>query len=214
MKTRPRLFKLLFSRYLQRTALPIWTKQAKTLPFTPEDIPHVLESTWKIYHSRVQEMPEQANVGNWLVMHFGYLTLAAHQAWIDFGLDEETSIGLIQDLTWHTTSTWTNRARRGSKFIFRDQMNQLNFFVDLIMKRLFSPPGYQYRLGNLEDGFYLDVYRCPVAELMKSNEAAELCIQSWCGVDSGLAQIFGQEMKRTGTIAMGEEKCDFKFLQP
>ncbi|MEJ2487725.1 MAG: penicillin acylase family protein [Anaerolineales bacterium] len=50
-----------------------------------------------------------------------------------------------------------------------------------------------------------------VAELMKSNGASELCVESWCGVDFGLVEIFGGELKRSGTIAMGKGKCDFRF---
>lgn len=206
-----RLFKFLLSPYLRRTARKLWVGNHHRDSFTYKELRAVLDSAWKVYHVRVRSLPKQANLGNWLVMHFGYLTLSAYQALKDFGLNEETSIRLIQDLTWYVTSTWAKRARRFSKILFRDKMRQLEFFVDKIMQTLFSPPGYKYEKGNLGNGFYLDVFRCPVAELMKTNSASELCVQSWCNVDFGLVEIFRGELMRSGTIAMGKEKCDFRF---
>ena len=172
----------------------------------------ILESAWGIYHSQVRQMPKQANLGNWLVMHFAFLTLSAYQAMRDFGLTEETAVGLIQDLTWQITFTWTRRAKRISTPLFHSQMDQVKFYVAQIMKTLFSPPAYRFKMGELENGFYLDVLQCPVAELMKSRGVPDLCIQSWCGVDFGLVEILGGELVRTGTIAMGKEKCDFRIF--
>jgi ubiquinone biosynthesis protein len=80
------------------------------------------------------------------------------------------------------------------------------------MKTFFSPPAYRFDTDKIEDGFYLDVKRCPVAELMAATGASELCIQSWCGVDFGLVEIIGGSLLREGTLAMSREKCDFLFL--
>ena len=208
----PKLFELLFSRYLHRTALKLWSEKQTVPALDSKNIHIILESTWSIYHSQARQMPKQANLGNWLVMQFAFVTLSAYQAMRDFGLSEETAIGLIQDLTWQITSTWTRRAKRVSTPLFRSQQRQLKFFVERIMKTLFSAPAYQFKMGELENGFYLDVLQCPVAELMKSKGVPDLCIKSWCGVDFGLVDILGGELVRTGTIAMGKGKCDFRFF--
>ena len=208
----PRLFEILFSHYLRRTVIKLWTEKQTDPALESQNIHSILESTWSIYHKRVGQMPRQANLGNWLVMHFAFLTLSAYQAMRDFGLTEETAVELIQDLTWQITSTWTRRAKRVSAPFFRSRLEQVKYFVVWIMKTLFSTPAYRFKMGEMDNGFYLDVLQCPVAELMKSKGVPDLCIQSWCGVDFGLVEILGGELARTGTLAMGKEKCDFRFF--
>lgn len=79
------------------------------------------------------------------------------------------------------------------------------------MRTFFSPPGYNFDLGPTDQGFYLDVKQCPVAELMISKGVSYLCIQSWCAVNFGLVEMIGGKLQRHGTLAMGEQKCDFVF---
>ncbi|NQS91007.1 MAG: L-2-amino-thiazoline-4-carboxylic acid hydrolase, partial [Chloroflexi bacterium] len=76
----------------------------------------------------------------------------------------------------------------------------------------FQSPCLSLYTGNIEAGYFLDVKRCPVAELMAANHASELCVQTWCGVDFGLVEIIGGTLQREGTLAMGRDKCDFVFL--
>lgn len=144
-------------------------------------------------------------------MNFAYLTLSAYQIMLEGGMNQDEAVKRIQQLTWYITSTWAVRAQRGSRYLFRDQLKELQFFVRLVMRTIFSPPGYKFYMGETGGGFFLDVKRCPVAELMISRGASELCIQSWCGVDFDLVEIIGGKLQRNGTLAMGEKKCDFVF---
>ena len=207
-----RLFKLFMARYLRRLTKRIWLIDQPELGLSNNDLNRILESSWKEYFRLISELDKQANLGNWLVMNFAYLTLAAYQVFLKRGMKEQEAIKLIYQLTWHITSTWALRAKRVSKSIIRAPMRELAFFVDLVMKTFFSPPAYQFDTGKTGRGFYLDVKRCPVAEMMAANNASELCIQTWCGVDFGLVEIIGGSLQREGTLAMGREKCDFVFL--
>ncbi len=206
-----KLFRFLLSFYLYRVATKIWLENQDDIYMSTQDIQCLLDAAWPKYGMSVIDMEKQGNLGNWLVMNFAYLTLSAYQVMLADGINQDEAIDKIHAITWDITSTWTKRAKRLSKFLFQDQMNQLNFFVGFIMKTLFSPPGYDYKRGKFEDGFYLDVKQCPVAELMISNGASGLCIQTWCGVDFGLVEILGGTLQRKGTLAMGERKCDFVF---
>lgn len=206
------LFKLFMSSYLRRLTKRIWLIDQPELGFSNNDLNLILESSWKKYFKFISKLDKQANLGNWLVMNFAYLTLAAYQVLIERGMIEQKAIQLIYQLTWHITSTWALRAKRVSKSIISAPMRELGYFVDLVMKTFFSPPAYQFDIGETGKGFYLDVKRCPVAEMMAANNASELCIQTWCGVDFGLVEIIGGSLQREGTLAMGREKCDFVFL--
>lgn len=206
------LFKLFISSYLRRQTKRIWLIGQPELGLSNNDLNLILASSWNEYFRLISELDKQVNPGNWLVMNFAYLTLAAYQVFIKRGMNEQEAIQLIYQLTWHITSTWALRAKRVSKSIFNAPMRELGFFVDLVMKTFFSPPAYRFDTGKTGKGFFLDVKRCPVAEMMAANNASELCIQTWCGVDFGLVEIIGGSLQREGTLAMGREKCDFVFL--
>ncbi len=211
IKRQTKLFRYLLSRYLYRITVRLWSENEEGLVLSPQNIKSILDSSWEKYEARIIDLEKQGNLGNWLVMNFAYLTLSAYQIMVDSGIDKEVAIDMIREMTWEITSSWANRAKRVSKYIFQDQLNQLKYFVDIIMKTFFSPPGYKFEQGKTENGFYLDVQRCPVAELMISNGASDLCITTWCGVDFGLVESLGGSLQRTGTLAMGKKKCDFVF---
>ncbi len=207
-----KLFRFLLSPSLQRVALKIWTGEQEDPPGTyVSEIFLLLENSWNRYELSVADLERQANLSNWLVMNFAHLTLSAYQVMLEDGLNQDEAVERIQKLTWEITSTWTTRAKRVSRYLFRDQIKELLFFTRLVMRTFFSPPGYKFDIGETDGGFFLDVRRCPVAELMISEGASELCIQSWCGVDFDLVEIIGGKLQRNGTLAMGEKKCDFVF---
>ena len=165
-KMQTKLCRFLLSNYLYRIAVRLWSENEEGFVISPQNIKSILDSSWENYETRIIDLEKQGNLGNWLVMNFAHLTLSAYQIMVDNGIDKEIAINRIQGLTWEITSSWTDRAKRVSKYIFQDQMNQLIFFVGIVMKTFFSPPGYKFEKGKTENGFYLDVQRCPVAELI------------------------------------------------
>lgn len=211
IKIQTKLFRYSFSNYFYRVALRNWIKNGEDFDASAQNTKIILNSAWEKYEERISEMKKQGSLGNWLVMNFAYLTLSVYQVMVESGTEKKIAIYRIQELTWDISSTWTIRAKRVTKYIFQDQMKQLNYFVGIIMKTLFSPPGYKVKNGKTDSGFYLDVQQCPVADLMITNGAANLCITTWCGVDFGLVESLGGNLQRKGTLAMGKKKCDFVF---
>ena len=206
-----RLFNFFLSPYLRRLTGRFWLSDQPEHVISGADLDHILERSWQKYFLSVADLEKQANLGNWLVMNFAYLTLSAYQVMLEDGVNQDDAVRKIQQLTWYITSTWTVRAKWLSKYLFKDQIKELQYFVKLVMRTFFSPPGYKFDLGETSQGFYLDVKQCPVAELMISKGASDLCVQSWCGVDFGLVELIGGKLQRHGTLAMGKQKCDFVF---
>jgi ubiquinone biosynthesis protein len=56
-----------------------------------------------------------------------------------------------------------------------------------------------------------DVRRCPVAEYLSAQGLSELCVEAWCNLDVPLASKWGARLERTGTLAQGAERCDFRW---
>jgi hypothetical protein len=47
---------------------------------------------------------------------------------------------------------------------------------------------------------------------MRANDAADLCIGTWCNLDFPLAEMWGGRLERRGTLAAGAPVCDFRFV--
>jgi ubiquinone biosynthesis protein len=50
-----------------------------------------------------------------------------------------------------------------------------------------------------------------VAAFFIGQDAAELCVRTWCALDYPLAQKWGGRLERSGTLAMGMKHCDFRW---
>lgn len=210
-QTLSKFFKFLFNKYLQNQARINWIEIPEIGPVSEKKIQTWLDGAWGFYFPLTNELPRFGNAGNWLVMNFAALSIATFQSLTNHGIDETIAKEMIGSISWNITSRWSSRAQRFTKLLFRDQLDQLKFFVNVVMKTLFRSPGYQFDFDEHEDGFLLNVRRCPVADLMKAKGVSELCVKTWCSVDSGLVDIFGGELVREGTIASGVKFCDFKF---
>jgi len=76
----------------------------------------------------------------------------------------------------------------------------------------FGSPSYEWRDVSSPDGAVaFDCVKCPVAEFFASQNASELCVQTFCRLDFPLAETWGGQLERSGTIASGAERCDFRW---
>jgi ubiquinone biosynthesis protein len=62
-----------------------------------------------------------------------------------------------------------------------------------------------------EDVVAFDVRRCPVAEYFRAQGLSQVCVDAWCNLDLPLARKWGARLERTGTLAQGAERCDFRW---
>lgn len=212
------VFKWLFSGYINKKVMNLWVGQPRAIQgsvdrLTSDEIQEILTRTWKIYFLKAQSLPKQPRVRLWLVMNFAALTLSAQHAMVGLGIEKDYAIDLIYDLVWDVTAGSTKTANRFTNLAVKNTMRRLEVLVDLVMKVVFCPPAYQIQKGKLDDGFFMDVQTCPVADYMISNQASDLCINTWCKVDFGLVEIIGGRLERSGTLSMGREKCDFHFYE-
>jgi ubiquinone biosynthesis protein len=56
-----------------------------------------------------------------------------------------------------------------------------------------------------------DVHRCPVADYFRREGRAPLCVPTFCDLDFPLARVWGAVLERTGTLAGGAPRCDFRW---
>ncbi len=105
-------------------------------------------------------------------------------------------------------NAYTNRQRVYTRSLTTPQAH--DGFVPQLPVRA---PSYEWRDVQRPDGAVaFDCVKCPVAELLASHNASELCVQTVCRLDFPLAETWGGHLKRTGTIASGAPRCDFSWL--
>ena len=76
----------------------------------------------------------------------------------------------------------------------------------------FGSPSYEWREAESTDGAVaFDCVKCPVAEFFASRDASELCVSTFCRLDFPLAETWGGQLVRSGTIASGADRCDFRW---
>jgi ubiquinone biosynthesis protein len=94
----------------------------------------------------------------------------------------------------------------------RDPRKRLKLATDLFRSFPFGPPSYEWRDISSSDGaIAFDCVKGPVAQFFASHDASELCVQTFCRLDFPLAEAWGGQLKRSGTIASGAQHCDFRW---
>lgn len=203
----PKLFRFLLARYVRRVVRQCWLESH----FTAAELDALLKDVWADYLSKAGSIPQQANLGNAIMMHFSALSLSTVTQLCQQGIDRREAVQMVAQVTQHITYRWAKRGKVLLSPLFPDRLNRLHAGMQVVMHTLFSRPGYQFAVERFEDGFRLNVYQCPVAEWMTQQGIPALCVQAYCGVDPGVVARMDGKLTRTGTLAMGAERCDFVF---
>ncbi len=77
----------------------------------------------------------------------------------------------------------------------------------------FTSPDYGWEeISSDKNIIAFNCTRCHVAEYFKKFELGDVCYNTFCKLDFPLAEQWGGQLKRTGSIAGGAEKCDFRWI--
>lgn len=81
-----------------------------------------------------------------------------------------------------------------------------------ISRRLFFPPP-DWVMEDVPDpdGFAYDVQHCVFADYLRGRGEGAFCQQVLCAQDFRMAQKLGEVLQRTGTLAGGAPRCDFRY---
>lgn len=84
--------------------------------------------------------------------------------------------------------------------------------VARLAERSREPGGFEIHRVERAPGelLALDVERCPLAEMFAREGAPEVG-PLICKLDDAMAEMLGVELRRTGTIAAGATRCDFRY---
>ncbi len=179
--------------------------------FEPRDVASILRAAFDDYERRRAEVPREGGAARAMV-HLAALTAALYRVLLARGLTEGDARRRVADLAWLVYEKMAAVPWAIACVTKRAPRARLQKATDSFRRFPFGPPGYDMVDVPAEAGVVaFDVRRCPVAEYFRAQGLAELCVEAWCDLDIALAEKWGARLERTGTLAGGADRCDFRW---
>ena len=183
----------------------------KTTPLAAP-VSDLMKQTWDRYYELEPTVAIQPTLGAVFTTHAAALILAMHETLLRNGVAVAESHRLIYDIGRRIYRQMAEPPLLIASVFTRDPRKRLKLATDLFRSFPFGAPSYEWRDVPSRDGtIAFDCVKCPVAAFFASQNASELCVQTFCRLDFPLAQTWGGQLERTGTIASGAERCDFRW---
>ncbi len=182
--------------------------KATPLPVSVDDL---MQQTWTRYYELEPSVAIPPTLGAVFSTHAAALTLSMHDTLLRHGIAAAESQRLIHDIGWSVYQQMAEPPLLIASAFTRDPGKRLKLATDLFRSFPFGAPSYQWRdVPSVDGAIAFDCLKCPVAEFFASQDASELCVQTFCRLDFSLARSWGGKLERSGTIASGAQRCDFR----
>ena len=179
---------------------------------TAASVSEIMQQTWDRYYELEPAIAIQPTLGAVFTTHAAALMLAMHETLLQHGIAVAESHRLIHEIGWRVYRQMAEPPLLIGAAFTRDPRKRLKLATDIFRSFPFGSPSYEWRdVASADGAIAFDCVKCPVAEFFASQNAAELCVQTFCKLDFPLAETWGGELKRSGTIASGAERCDFRW---
>lgn len=180
--------------------------------FDRVSIRSILEDAFADYESQRASLPREASAGGRVMVNLAALTIGLYRALLSRGISEDEARSLTARITSKIYSKMAAAPTVLSRLGTRSPRSRVKRATDLFRRFPFSQPSYD--MVDVDEGndvVAFDVHRCPVAEYFRAHDLGDLCAESWCNLDFGLAERWGSTLERTATLAEGAERCDFRW---
>jgi ubiquinone biosynthesis protein len=172
----------------------------------------LLAATWVRFAAIEPSIPVQPTIGATITVRLAAATIAFDEVLRAEGLDAPASAALIYRIGWRFYARLGEPPRLLAAALTRDPAQRLRITTDVFRYFPFGGPAYGWRdVASSEDVVAFDCVRCPVAELFAAQGVSELCVETFCKLDRPLAEMWGGRLERSGTIASGATRCDFRW---
>jgi ubiquinone biosynthesis protein len=176
-------------------------------------VSELLKEVWDRYYEIEPSIAIEPSLGAVFTTHLAGATLAMHEVLLRHGIPSAQAYGLIYDIGWRLYEQMGEPPLLVASAFTRDPRKRLKLATDLFRAFPFGAPSYEWRDVPSDDGaIAFDCTKCPVAEFFGNHDASELCVQTFCRLDFPLAEKWGGELRRSGTIASGAPRCDFRWM--
>lgn len=187
-------------------------RAALRVRYSPGEIASLLDDAFADYRRQLPSLPPERQAGARLMVHFAALTAGVYRELRVRDVSESDARRLTADMSWRVyekmaTVPWVvARGTRATPFGRLERATRVSRTFP------FTAPSYEMVDVPADEGVVaFDVRRCPVAEYFHAQGLSELCVEAWCNLDIPLARRWGGRLERSGTLAQGAERCDFRW---
>lgn len=178
---------------------------------SPSEVDGILRRLWAIFDEVAPGIPWEPTFGARMNVALAGVTIAAHRALGEAEIVDPEASDLIREMAWCVYRVWGLVPGALARLITRDPVRRLRVGTRLFRRFPFNPPGYRMEDLPAKGVVVFSVYRCPVADYLRTQGLSELCVRTWCALDEPLAEMWGATLERQGTLAGGAARCDFTW---
>lgn len=149
------------------------------------------------------------------LLRIGAYAAALHGALVDHGIEPDAANALVSDSVFTAIRPARDALVLVGRLRHRDRLRRALWTSSVARRFYYTAPDWVMKDVAFEGGFGMDVTRCVVAEFFESLGMSELCERVICHQDARDAAHRGIAFARSGTLAGGADRCDFRYhLQP
>lgn len=181
--------------------------------YEKEEVNEILTGYWQKYLILKKDLPKLPTLGGTIMVHLAAMSNAFYQELVATGKTKQEATKLFFDIAWKIYVKMGKLSWLLAGIRRRNKYNRLLKATQLFRAFPFNSPSYVWHDVATENNVVgFDCAKCPVAEYFIKNDLAEFCAATWCALDYPLAGLWHAELKRTGSIAGGADKCDFRWI--
>ena len=181
--------------------------------FTAAEVNDLLDESWHTFDEGVPDVSREPTPGSRMNVRLAALTLAMFRSLAAAGIERDYAIELIGDTCWMVYRYWGYLGRFLARVFPSRQEPAKRVRNDGTWPLMFpfNSPGYVARYVPTKMGIGFDMVRCPVAEYFRAHSAGDVGTHTWCMLDYSIAEMVGNKLLRTRTLAAGDDRCDFRW---
>jgi ubiquinone biosynthesis protein len=198
--------------HVLRPLLAPFARKVLRSRFSREDARAIFHDAFDDYARQRSQIPSQRAAGARLMVHFAALTAGLYRSLRARSVTDEDARRLTADVAWRVYEKMAAVPWLLARFTRTDPYRRLERATRVFRHFPFRAPSYDMvDVPGGEDVVAFDVRRCPVAEYFRAQGLSQVCVDAWCNLDLPLAKKWGARLERTGTLAQGADRCDFRW---
>ncbi len=178
-----------------------------------QEVNEILHAYWRKYLHLKPEVPAMPTLGGSVMVNLAAMSTAFYRELTARGQSKEGATRLFYEIAWEIYEkmgrfSWWLAGWRNNKGYGR-----LMKATKIFRAFPFNSPSYQWEEVRTDTNIVgFNCTKCPVAEYFQRQGLSTFCSKTWCALDFPLAELWHAKLERSGSIAGGADKCDFRWV--
>lgn len=178
-----------------------------------KEVQDILLGYWQKYLQLKNDIPAMPTMGGSVMLNLAAMSTAFYHELTGRGKSKEEATKLFYDIAWKVYIKMGRFSWRLAGIGKKGNYERLLKATRLFRAFPFNSPSYVWQdVKTDENTVGFDCMKCPVAEYFSKNGLSDFCAATWCALDYPLAELWDAKLERSGSIAEGAEKCDFRWV--